>query len=128
MPHKDPIKRAEYLKAYNTKERRNNASKRYFKTEKGKLAIRSGKFYRKYGITLEHRAAMISAQDGCCAICNSKMGPANDCCVDHNHVTNQMRGLLCKRCNFAIGLMKDNPFIAEKAFHYLLKWQSNGRE
>ncbi len=33
--------------------------------------------------------------------------------VDHNHETGEIRGLLCRRCNTAIGYLNDDPGLLE---------------
>lgn len=53
-----------------------------------------------------------------CAICGKKPEGKN-LCVDHDHETKKVRGLLCNRCNLAIGLMKDDVEILFKAINYL---------
>ncbi len=40
--------------------------------------------------------------------------------VDHDHVTNKVRGLLCNKCNMAIGLLQDDPMLLEFARMYLI--------
>jgi hypothetical protein len=52
-----------------------------------------------------------------CSICNSK----KSLCWDHNHETGNFRGTLCPYCNTAIGLLKNDPQIIEKAISYLSK-------
>jgi hypothetical protein len=39
--------------------------------------------------------------------------------VDHCHKTGSFRGLLCTRCNTAIGLLRDSPDLARAAARYL---------
>jgi len=39
--------------------------------------------------------------------------------VDHCHATGRIRGLLCAKCNQAIGLMKDNPIFLRRAADYV---------
>ena len=39
--------------------------------------------------------------------------------IDHNHVNNKVRGLLCSNCNCAIGLLGDSPVIINRALEYL---------
>jgi ferric-dicitrate binding protein FerR (iron transport regulator) len=53
------------------------------------------------GITLEAYAGMLAAQNGACYTCGSLPGqrPLH---VDHNHVTGQIRKLLCTSCNSVI--------------------------
>lgn len=38
---------------------------------------------------------------------------------DHDHTTGEWRGVLCSRCNMAIGLLGDNPFLLRAAAAYL---------
>lgn len=76
----------------------------------------------KYGITPEQYDAMLAAQGGHCAICPATEpgGPRGRYfAVDHNHATNEVRGLLCNRCNRAIGLLKDDPAVLSAALTYL---------
>jgi predicted nucleic acid-binding Zn ribbon protein len=66
--------------------------------------------------------AMMEKQDGKCAICNSEGGYQNrpgKLAVDHCHISGKIRGLLCHRCNTAIGLLKDNIENLNSAIRYL---------
>lgn len=61
-------------------------------------------------------------QNGKCAICGVESGSGNrgdKLALDHCHSTQKLRGLLCHRCNTAIGLFKDNTQIIESAIKYL---------
>jgi len=40
--------------------------------------------------------------------------------VDHDHKTNEVRGMICNRCNKGLGLFRDNPDLLEFARIYLL--------
>jgi hypothetical protein len=67
---------------------------------------------------------LLALQDGVCPICGVELvilGPGpNTACVDHRHdPTKKVRGLLCSNCNAAIGLLKDDPSLCEKAAKYL---------
>jgi hypothetical protein len=83
-----------------------------------------------YGLSLEKYLEMYERQIGVCAICNSpirlystgeesKHGTA---CVDHNHITGEIRSLLCFPCNLAIGNIKESPETADKIAYYLRAW------
>jgi hypothetical protein len=76
---------------------------------------------KRYGLTGEMFDSLLRAQGGVCAICGtggfSKRGP----CVDHNHLTSKVRGILCSHCNSALGHLKDSISIAKKAIEYLIK-------
>lgn len=76
-----------------------------------------------YGITLGDLQTMLHQQEGVCAICQSgdwgKYGPM----VDHDHATGLIRGILCTRCNVALGMMKDDPKLLMSAIHYLTAHQ-----
>lgn len=75
---------------------------------------------RKYGLTMADFDALLESQGGVCAICKGdRNGPGSRFHVDHNHQTGVVRGLLCGRCNTAVGLLQDDPNIAEAAAAYL---------
>lgn len=88
---------------------------------------KSERHFMKYGISRENYLNMLQKQNYKCAICgNSDGGRSNSggsrrFAIDHSHDTGKVRGLLCDTCNRAIGMLKDDPEILEKAKQYLLK-------
>ena len=60
------------------------------------------------------------AQGQACAICSQHISDS-DVHRDHDHRTGKWRGLLCRNCNFAIGLMADDPERLISAAFYLMK-------
>lgn len=58
---------------------------------------------RDYGITPEEYWAIYEYQGGFCYICRRANGKTVRLCVDHDHVTGFIRGLLCKACNTFLG-------------------------
>lgn len=62
---------------------------------------------------------MLDKQSGLCAICKGVF--IGSPCVDHDHATGKVRGLLCLKCNFGIGSLQDNPMICFSAGEYLKK-------
>lgn len=78
----------------------------------------------KYGITPENYEAKLAAQAGACAICSDGPGKGRRYfCVDHNHETGEVRGLLCHKCNAALGLLGDSAPIVARALDYLKEWE-----
>lgn len=77
----------------------------------------------RFGITRAEYEIMVAAQDGMCAICGDMFFAKNVICVDHDHETKKVRGLLCKQCNFAVGLMKDKPENFDRAAAYLRSFE-----
>ena len=70
-----------------------------------------------YGITPDALCALIKQQNNQCAICGTVF--TKEFHVDHCHITNIVRGLLCEKCNLALGLFKDSPAILRSAISYL---------
>ncbi len=77
--------------------------------------IRRNKTLKKYGLDLQSYNNLFDKQNGGCKICGDKV----NLCVDHNHKTGKIRGLLCNGCNRGIGFMKENISNLEKAILYL---------
>lgn len=84
-------------------------------SKKYKLTDRKKHLRTKYNLTPEQVDVMKTKQASKCAICFRET--ALD--IDHNHSTNQIRALLCRRCNRVIGMMCEDPFIVRRAAEYL---------
>jgi len=95
--------------------------KKYEKTDKGKRA-RSRANYRRgireYGLTIEQYDLMLSEQNNGCAICGNSESNRR-LCIDHNHITGEVRGLLCTSCNVLVGYLEKNDGLKQKARRYL---------
>lgn len=77
----------------------------------------------RYGLTFRDYIHLLEEQSGLCAICSSsgfvghnKRVPFT---IDHDHVTNKVRGLLCSLCNTGLGALKDSFELLEQASAYL---------
>jgi len=77
--------------------------------------------YKKLGVCNVKYEEMLAKQKGVCAVCGCKLESSRytKLCVDHNHTTGKIRGLLCTACNTAIGLMKDSTHRLANAIAYL---------
>jgi hypothetical protein len=75
---------------------------------------------RKYGITPDSYADMLTTQDGKCAICLcNQCSTGRRFAVDHDHKTGKIRGLLCAECNTALGKFNDEIERLKSAIRYL---------
>lgn len=83
-------------------------------------AIRRRNLRKMYGITVEQYDQMLVEQNGGCALCE-KPPDKRRLSVDHDHATGKVRGLLCKHCNFMIGLAREQPKVFQAAIAYLEK-------
>lgn len=78
------------------------------------------KLKRAYGISHEEYNELLKFQGGVCAICKEFRPHLGDhMCVDHDHKTGKVRGILCSDCNRALGLFKDNKENLLQAIGYL---------
>lgn len=77
-------------------------------------------FKRKYGITHDDYDLMYTDQKGKCLICERHQSDLKQrLCLDHNHATGEIRGLLCHQCNHGIGLFYENVNSLKRAITYL---------
>jgi len=68
-----------------------------------------------YGISKVVRDFMEAKVNGNCEIC----GKAVKLVIDHDHITGDVRGLLCSTCNRGIGHFNDDINLLEKAINYI---------
>ena len=111
--------------AYKDKER----EKEYHKANKDRIKEYNKEYRLKslYCITEDQHRQMFISQNCKCAICGidfREVGRKN-VHTDHNHITDQVRQLLCNTCNSVIGLAKENINTLLKAVEYLNKWNNN---
>lgn len=119
-----------YLKQYRLKnlEKDKLAKKKYYEKTKDKFREREKKWRQenpdksydtalkyKYGITLEFVNKLKVKQNNKCKLCEKE----TKLLVDHCHTTGKIRGLLCNKCNVALGSFKDNIEVLQKAIDYL---------
>ena len=74
-------------------------------------------FKKKFGITIDDRDQMASEREYRCDICCQVQTKTLH--IDHDHETGVVRGLLCFKCNIALGYMDDSPERLEAAARYL---------
>ena len=89
---------------------------------------------KKYGLSIDCYEKLLKDQGYSCKICgisaqhapgvgSSKGGVL---CVDHDHETNKVRGLLCAKCNTGLGLFVDDISNLQKAIIYLKEFNQSG--
>ena len=100
-----------------------NARKREYR-KNNKDLIRAQNKRRNPGWDINRYNEYVELQGNRCAICGTDNPLLSDWSADHDHVTNQPRGLLCVRCNAGLGYFKDNPEYLQSAINYLGKWQN----
>lgn len=83
----------------------------------------------RYGIEVEHYETLLKKQRGKCAICkrppseeNTRPGARPYLCIDHDHSTGEVRGLLCNDCNIAIGRIRTSKHL-DAAAAYLRSYR-----
>ena len=89
-------------------------------------------FRKKYNISFDEYQEMNERQNYKCWICECDVSDRRNkvksslekdadvyFSVDHNHKTRKVRGLLCSKCNTALGQFEDNPKWLQKAIEYL---------
>lgn len=78
---------------------------------------------RRYGLTQALYNQMVLDRGGRCDLCQDIPTPSKGrryaLYVDHDHVSGRVRGLLCQRCNLALGLLRDRPEVAARVGKYL---------
>ena len=103
------------------------ASRKSYELNKQSVLIRSRKRHleKTYGISAEDYLHMMIKQQNRCAICGqyetryTKTGDIKPLSVDHNHITGEVRGLLCNDCNALVGFAKEDVEVLNNAINYI---------
>ena len=110
---------------YSCKECEAPRYKKYREDNKEKVNNNRLKWNRRksYNFPPELFETRFDEQGKICAICKSpNAGGRGAFHADHNHQTNQPRGVLCHNCNVALGNFKDDPELLKAAIEYLEKY------
>lgn len=83
--------------------------------EFNKIVQKKSQLKYLYGLTIEQYEEMCKLQNYECSICNKKVKLV----VDHCHETGNMRGLLCTKCNKALGGFEDHIGYLMAAIDYI---------
>lgn len=109
------------------RERVRQVTKRWRDANPDKARDMSRRTYLKatYGMSAAQYDAMVAGQGGVCSACllpPSGRGPKGRpprLHIDHDHVTGRVRGLLCGKCNQALGLLRDSGAVAARLAAYV---------
>lgn len=109
---------------------RSEYMKTYRKTESGIRHSRNKTFKYKYGITIEEYEQMLKKQLNGCAICKREFSDKIKPDVDHHHGLIKVRGILCHRCNLALGYLQEDEDLIWDILEYLKRttWSKEGEE
>ncbi len=111
------IKNMERIREYKHRPETLEARKKHQKS-RDPVANRAIHLRREFGITLHEYNALFELQGGVCAICK-KPSTGQSLAVDHDHVTGEIRGLLCSKHNQALGAFNDSRNVLSRAIEYL---------
>ena len=123
------MNKKEYLKQYyqNNRDKIRATTKKWQIDNREKVAKNNFEYKLKtrYKITPEHLKLMYEEQGDSCKICNTHKDELKEgLVIDHCHKTLKVRGLLCHHCNVALGHLKDDTELLDKAKQYL---KTNGK-
>lgn len=91
----------------------------------------SERVLRKYGLTIDTYMQIFNEQNGVCKICKMQEVNGKRLAVDHDHSCcagasscgQCIRGLICFKCNTALGMVNDDIYILNSMIEYLKKYK-----
>lgn len=110
--------RAEYMRDYNnrpTKDGHTHAGKQREYVERNKDRISRQITLRRWGITEEQYAVLENHAGGICGVCKKPPRERKSLCLDHNHLTGKVYGLVCQDCNLGMGQLWDDSNLMRAA-------------
>jgi len=84
---------------------------------------KSEHYLRQYGITEPEFERLLSEANNECQLCDKKLtrnrGSSDAAVLDHCHVTQRIRGVLCNSCNMLLGRLEKQPLLISRIQRYL---------
>lgn len=114
--HKDHIKRKVREYAVTNEDKVKESGKRYRRSNKNRIKLYFVKW--AYNLSPEEYELLLQNNNGFCPICNIK---SENLCIDHDHNTKRVRGMICSSCNLGLGNFHDDIDYLKKCIKYLTK-------
>lgn len=111
------LKHKERLKKYRSdnKERISQRHNEWVKKNQAKVSEYQRAW--RYGLTVDEMRTLLEDAGDTCQICLRSFDENK--AIDHCHTTGKVRGVICNKCNFAIGLIEENTDTLKRAIKYL---------
>lgn len=114
-----PFKQIQLFNPKITKKYKPTKEKQKFYNKKYSDYRRNYKYLKRYGITFTKYQELLILYDNKCAICKSKADEHHPLHLDHCHINKKIRGILCYKCNVALGFFQDSILNLVNATNYL---------
>lgn len=108
LPNKNPCKVPNCGRKHQAKGYCSHHWRKFCQKPSNKIVGIRSALKHKYNITFETYDELRNKQNGVCAVCKKVCKSGKRLSVDHNHSTGRIRGLLCGKCNTALGLAEDS--------------------
>lgn len=97
------------------------AYKKFKEQEGWREKLKINRLKANYKLTIEEFDNILIQQNHNCIICKKPLKETKRC-IDHNHKTGKIRGILCVKCNTGLGFFQyfwDNPELLKVVINYL---------
>lgn len=84
-----------------------------------RLLNREHRLKKKYGISSSRYNTLLTQQNDCCALCLVPFKSDETRCVEHDHLTGKVRGIVHSNCNSLLGMAEDSVLKLNLAIQYL---------
>ncbi len=129
-PSRDPAKQRKYKRDHYYRHLENNQARSRAWNQAHPEQRFETSLRHRFGISSKDFETLLTQQEGVCAACrlpetavDRRTRKVRRLHIDHDHETGVIRGLLCTRCNLAVGYLKDDPRRAEGVLSYLRESQ-----
>jgi hypothetical protein len=108
----------DYYKLHREQEKKDRKDYYYKHTKEEIMKSSIRKYKNQYGLTLEQIDMMLIQQNHKCKLCGISLAETKRC-IDHDHNTGKVRGILCNKCNSGLGHFNDNEDMLMRAAKYI---------